>query len=191
MKVRVLGLVAVVLCALVVRGQTREGAGILVGSDYAFSIIAPPGWVLDGAAGKKQGLCAVVYEDGRSWKDASIVMYANTASKKVEGQETLQELMAFDVADFKKHSSRLSVMPVDDIKTGTGVAVVRLFEGDQFGNFEAIAYIDEKFTIVMLVLSARSKEEFESAYPAFQQLVRSYHFLTSNVKIEKPTPPLR
>ncbi len=84
---------------MVVRGQTPEGAGILVGSDYAFSIAAPPGWVLDGAAGKKQGLCAVVYEDGRSWKDAAIVMYANTASKKVEGQETLQELMDFDVAN--------------------------------------------------------------------------------------------
>ena len=63
-------------------------------------------------------------------------------------------------------------------------STIRHFEGDEHGNFEAVAYIDEKQAIAMLVLSARKKSDFERAYPAFEKLVGSYRFLTSDVKME-------
>jgi len=185
MKLRVIGSVVVVLCAVAAFAQSSGDAGILYGTDYVFTVTAPAGWILDSESGKSQGFCAVLYESGKTWLNADTVIYANTVSKRIKGQETLQEFLAYDVASFKKRSPALSVTPAADLKTKEGKAIVRRFEGDQHGNFEAVAYLDEEFTIVMLVLSSRTKAGLESAYPTFEKLVGSYRFLTSNVKIEK------
>jgi len=186
MKVRVIESVFVVLCAIAAFGQrSGDDAGILYGTDYSFAVTAPHGWVLDDKSGKSQGVCAVLYETGKSWQKADTVMYVNTASKTIEGQKTLEELMAYDAAEFKKRAPALSVTPAPDIKTKQGRAVVRRFEGDEYGNYEAVAYFDEKLTIVMFVLTARTKKDFDAAYPAFEKLVGSYYFLTSNVTIGK------
>jgi hypothetical protein len=52
-------------------------------------------------------------------------------------------------------------------------------------NSEAIAYLDEAKVVIMLVLSARSKKEFEAELPAFNGLVSSYLFLGDKVTIQK------
>jgi hypothetical protein len=141
--------------------------------------------VLDNRSGNPQGLCAVFYPVGSSWSDSDVVMYANTA-KKVEGQQTVAELMAYDVEQFKRRAPGLAVTALPELKTGDDKqATVRRFQGDEHGNHEAVAYIDEKNTIVMLVLSARTKERFTEALPAFEKLVGAYHFLTTDVRVEK------
>jgi hypothetical protein len=178
-------IVAMFTCAMTGAGQVLEGAGIVYGSDHAFAIVAPTGWVLDNGAGRNEGLPVVFYPDGQSWRTSETVMYANTASKSAKGQETLEELMAYDVAQFRKRAPGLSVTVLPDIKAKEITATVRRFEGDEHGNFEAVAYIDEKQTIIMLVLSARTKEGFDRSYTAFEKLVGSYQFLTSNVTIRE------
>jgi len=165
------------LIASVAAAQTGGGAGIVYGADHAFAIRAPNGWVLDNTSGKNHGLCVVFYEEGKSWQGADVVLYANTASKRVEGQSTLEQLIEFDVAQFKSRAPHMRVTSAPNIRG----AEVRHFIGDEYGNHEAVAYIDEELIVVMLVLSARTKEDFERAYPAFQELVESYQFLTSSV----------
>ena len=174
-------IVAMFACVATVAGQTLEGAGIVYGSDHAFAIVAPTGWVLDNGAGRNEGLPVVFYPEGQGWRTAGTVMYANTASKSVKGQETLEELIAYDISQFGKRAPGLSVTTLPDIMTKKSTATVRRFEGDEHGNFEAVAYIEEKKTIIMLVMSARTKEGFDRSYAAFEKLVGSYQFLTSNV----------
>jgi hypothetical protein len=175
--------ISLLLSGLVL-AQTPGGAGIVYGSGHAFAIEAPDGWVLDNAAGKSQGLQAVFYREGSDWVSAKGVMYTNAATKG-KGPETLQELIDYDVAQFRARAPQLKVTAGHDLATGSGKAVVRLFEGDEHGNFEAVAYIDEKSTIVMLVLTARTRELFEKEYPSFEKLVGSYEFLTTDVRIQK------
>lgn len=176
---------AVLLCfTQLLSAQTPSNAGVVYGNDHAFSIRAPSGWVLDNTAGRSQGLHAVLYEEGKSWEKGEAVMYANTASKRISGQETLRELMAYDLKQFAERAPHLKAKEVASIKAQTATATVVWFEGDQHGNFEAVAYFDEKHTIVMLVLTARTKQQFDAAYPAFKELVGSYRFLTSNVSQE-------
>lgn len=167
-------------------GQTPGAAGIVYGRDHAFAVKAPTGWVLDNSSGREQGLHAVFYPKDETWASAKTVMYANAASKSVPGQRTIEELMAYDLEQFRRRAPNVSVTPSTAIKTGDDrTAVVRKFEGDQYGNFEAVAYIDEKTVVVLLVLSARTKDGLEKAYPAFEELVRSYQFMTADVRIEK------
>jgi hypothetical protein len=42
----------------------------------------------------------------------------------------------------------------------------------------------EKKTINFVVLNARSKKEFEQAWPSFRQLVLSYQFMGDHVTVE-------
>jgi hypothetical protein len=175
---------ALAAIALAASAQTPEGAGIVYGKDHAFAIAAPRGWVLDTASGKAQGLHAVFYQDGSNWASATTVMYTNSA-RKCDGQRTVEELMAYDLAQFRKHSATLEVTEPASVPTSKGTAVVRRFTGDQHGNYEAVAYIDEEQTIIMLVLSSRTKKGFDEAYPSFEELVKSYQFLTSDVRMKE------
>ncbi len=38
--------------------------------------------------------------------------------------------------------------------------------------------------LTVLVLTARTEEEYKNTYPAFNELVSSYRFLTSDLKID-------
>ena len=167
----------------VLHGQTPGGSGIVYGKDHAFAITAPDGWVLDNQAGQNSGLPAVFYPVGSSWAKSPIVMYANTASKS-PGQETVDELIAYDTGQFKAKSPKLAVVELKSIKTKNGKAKVLKFSGDQFKNTEAVAYIDSPKAVVMLVLTSRDKAGFKRTYPVFVALVKSYTFLTPDVRIQ-------
>jgi hypothetical protein len=153
------------------------------GKDHAFAITAPDGWVLDNRAEQNNGLHAVFYPVGSSWAKSAIVMYANSASKS-QGQETVDELIAYDTGQFKTKSPKLSVVELKPIETKNGKAKVLKFSGDQFRNTEAVAYIDSPKAVVMLVLTSRDNAGFETTYPAFVALVKSYSFFTSDVRIQ-------
>ena len=188
---------AIVLCSVLlvshVAAASAEkeedgGAGILYGDDHAFIVYAPEGWVLDNTSGISQGLHAVFYPKGESWEKAVAVMYVNTAKR--EESETVFMLIEGDTARFRQNNPDVRVGKEPPITTSKGKeAEVRYFTSDQWGNSEAVAYIEEETIFVLIVLTSRTKEAFESAKSAFGELVKSYRFLTTDVTIESNEPP--
>lgn len=167
-------------------GQDGTQAGIIYGKNHAFSLTAPEGWVLDNQSGVSQGLHAVFYMRGKSWKDATTVMYANTASLEDEAHKTLEQLIKYDLDKFKKNYSDLEITDGKDIMTkGNTVAKIKYLSGKSYGNHEAISYIDAGKTGVMIILSSRTKDEFENSLPAFESLVKSYFFMSDKVILDK------
>lgn len=153
-------------------------AGMIYGEDHAYLLAAPKGWVMDNQSGKSDGLQAVFYPEGSSWAGGAAVMYTNVLGKSSEKQP-IKEIIDGDIADFKQNSATLKVDDAKMIDLGKGKsAVVKYFSGDAHGNFEAIAYIDEAKLVVIVVLSARNKKEFDASLPAFEELTKSYSFLT-------------
>jgi hypothetical protein len=164
---------------------TEEGVGILFGEDHAFSFQAPPGWVLDNESGVAQGLHAVFYQAGRTWKDATVIAYARAAGKDVVIRD-IPSLVQFNVDKFRRSGSpNFKARYIKNIQTTEGDRVARIyyFEGDAWGNYEAAGYVMEQKTINFIILSGRSKESFEAALPAFEKLVASYLFLSDHVVI--------
>ncbi len=51
---------------------------------------------------------------------------------------------------------------------------VYYYAGDQWGNFEAVAYFEEKNTINFLVFNSRKRSDFDKYLSGFKQLVGSY-----------------
>jgi hypothetical protein len=198
MKVRILLtiIVAIVLTFIpvpgLVKGQSNPQendlkSGLIYGADHFFALTAPTGWLLDNASGVEQGLHAVFYPKGSSWSPSSPkVMYANTVHKERSGLPTLKDVMEDDLKGFRKHSPDLETrdepgLPTKDNKKK---AVVRYFHDKVNERYDEVAYIDESKVVVFLVLSAKSKKDYDDALPAFRQLVASYFFISDHVTIE-------
>lgn len=170
------------LCPLVFWSGTafaeERQVGILYGSGHVYAVSAPPGWELDSQAGTSRGIHAAFYPTGGSWADSAAVMYANTGPP-LRPDETIESYIAAAVHEFRSNvGPNLLEEVADPIRTRDGkLAQVRVLSGDQWGNFETVAYIPEHRTTVVLVLTARSKPSYEASRTAFAHLVQSYEFL--------------
>jgi len=149
---------------------TEEGGGIVYGDNLGIMVSAPKGWLFDSQSAVKQGLNCVMYPLGKTWNSAGEVMYANL-SKLKDGQ-SLEAFIEVDTASFREKSAGLKVEKEKNIKLKSGQeAQVRLFSGDQYGNYEAIAYVEAFGSVGMFVLSCRSKDGFKRSFPAFKEVV--------------------
>jgi hypothetical protein len=159
--------------------------GIVYGEHHSFSIESPPGWTLDNQSGASQGLHAVLYRVGLDYKTAPVIMYANGNDRRGNSIESLEEFIANDTAGYRSESPSLSVskLPPITLEDGRSATVIG-FRGDRWGNVEAVAYIPEKASINMLVLSARTEHDFNAAYEDFSHFVHSYHNLDLKVQIQ-------
>ena len=159
-------------------------SGIVYGKDHAFSITAPTGWVLDNQSGVNQGLHAVFYHKGGSWDKSESVMYVNTAHKDIEGNETVEKLISYDVSQFKKNSPSIEIEDSPIIVTfDNKEVIVKKFFDDK--NYEAVGYLDEKKVVVILVLTSRDKQDFEESLSAFEELVKSYYLISEDVEFNQ------
>jgi hypothetical protein len=166
-------------------GQDAK-TGIIYGKNHAFSLTAPKGWVLDNKSGVSQGLHAVFYEEGQSWKDAVTVMYANTASLENDAHKTLDQLIEYDLNNFKKQYPGIIITDGKDVLIDDKIlAKVKYLSGQTYGNYEAMAYINAGKTGVMIIMTSRTKEGFENSLTAFEALIKSYLFMSDKVMIDK------
>ena len=155
-----------------------EQGTILHGPRISFVLKEPPGWVLDTQTARAQGLEAVLYNEGSSWKNAVAVMYARVIDKDAS-QDTVEKVISNDIAEFMKLSAKSEVSDSPAIQTrDKRQAVVKVFYDAANKNYESVAFIDDKRVVVILALSSRDKAQYEKALPAFQALVSSYLVFT-------------
>jgi hypothetical protein len=158
------------------------GGGIVYADGIAFSIAAPTGWVLDNHSGVQQGLPAVLYPEGSSWKDAATVMYPNAARRTAD-----RKLTAFIAEDLDRYRAaapdlRVETLEPQALRDGRKAEIRKLTE-KSLGNVEAVAYLEEPGHFILLVLSTRSEDDFAKALPAFRELLGSYEYLTDQVRL--------
>lgn len=181
-------IVLCLLCGASVAGQEAKeppnngGGGLVYGKNHMFAISAPKGWILDNVSGVGQGLYAVFYPEGSSWKNGAVVMYANTITRNQDKKETIDDAIEKDLKGYREDSPSVKISDADPLPTRREKheAIVKYFTGDRNDNYEAVAYIGEKNVVVFLVLSAKTKKDYDSSFPAFKELVASY-FLISDV----------
>ncbi len=161
-----------------------EGGGIMYGNGHSFTLDAPKGWVLDNTTMANQGGCAVFYPVGSNWKDSAVVFYVNTRGL-TDKIHSPADVAADDIATTHKQGfNRVQAKKIEDIKLSHGrIASVWQYTGDQWGNYERSAFVQETGVINAIVMSARTEQDMKRALPAFRQLVSSYEYL-GDVKIQ-------
>ena len=156
------------------------GTGIAHGKDHAYFLTAPDGWVLDTSCGAEQGLYCCFYPKGSNW-NGPVVMYSNAAAKE---SLTLEQAIEKDVETFREKSPKVKVDDAGTLTTSDGKkALVRNFTGDKWANHEAVGYVGEDKVVVNIVLTARKKDDYKGALPAFHKLVESYKFITDKPEL--------
>lgn len=156
----------------------EEGVGIVYGTDHAFSLKAPKGWVLDNESGVDQGVHAAFYPKGGTWAESTIIAYAR-ARPKTDKIASADDAAKAVVADFHANGSPdYKARRVKTLKTDSGhEAVIYHFSGDEFGNSEAVAYFVEEKTINFVVINSRDAKVFADSLEAFEALAKSYRFM--------------
>lgn len=156
------------------------GVAVIVGERHAWMLEAPEGWTLDVSGARSSGLGAAFRPSDTSWTDAPAVMYANTVLKK-EDSITLATVVAGDVSRAENRLPKTTVVEAEPIGTIQGVdATVRHFVRKDSSLCEAVAYIDGPTVVALVVLSARSGEDFRASLHTFARLVDSYEWITSD-----------
>ena len=165
------------------KSTDNKPCGIVYGESHALTICAPKGWELDNSILNEQGIYAAFYPTGSTWnraKDSGTVMYINTLGKG-GGNENIAESMKGDEERTKKQAPLVKTAEVERIKTPDGDARVQQFEHSMYDRFEAVAYLDSPKIIILFVMTSKDSKSFQRDYPAFQELVKSYKFLSSTV----------
>jgi hypothetical protein len=164
---------------------TPGGTGMLFGSNHSFNFTAPKGWVLDNESGVNQGVYMIFYPEGQTWATSPIFSYGRSVTKDDQTQNVADQVR-FNVENFMANgnpsyiANRQSPFKLPD---GT-IADIYFYEGDQWGNYEAVGYFDEKETINFLVFNAKNQELFEKNLPKFYEILRTYKNLFE--RLESP-----
>ena len=153
------------------------GGGIVYGEQAGAIVSAPRGWVYDPTAGSGQGLRAVMYPEGSTWKDSTRVMYVNVVRLK-EGQAAAA-FIADDDARFKKESPDLTIGTGEPIVQAVGGvrAEMRLYTTDATPTYEAVAYASTGSSVAIYVLSCKTKRDFETTLPVFREVVANSYLV--------------
>lgn len=153
--------------------NNNKATGLVYGTDYAFLLTAPKGWVLDNEAGQSQRLSVVFYPKGESWDSATTAMYASTWTLKEH--ESINDVINADIARARKSKPGVQVTQKPNITLSNNViARIREIPGDKNGNYETIAYISQRNFAVLIVITSRNKKDLDKKIGKFYELVKSY-----------------
>jgi len=99
-------------------------------------------------------------------------------------KDTVKSFMAADTRREMKNDPKTSVSTGESIQVGDRSFPVLEFSLGGNSGHEAVAYIGESQVLVMIVISSLNEEIFRRDYPSFVKLVKTYAFLTSDVRIK-------
>lgn len=158
-------------------------SGIIYGTNYSFLISAQGDWILDNESGRPNGVNVVFYPKGSNWKKSDVVMYINTTTKN-EKQNDISNYIKLEIKNLKEKHRKIQITKSNEIYTMDKKKVTIYYvSGDNYGNYEAIGYLDEKNVIVVFVLSSRTKNGFIENIAKFEELIKSYKWLTEKINI--------
>lgn len=161
--------------------QTSDSVYTLTGQSYAFAVTVPVGWKLEPGHGTWSGTRAIVFpaaapKSSTMWGNPDAWITVGISSKQSEGTSTLRNLLAFYAkvdSQQAKSASDLPGLVTQDGKT----AILQRKVGH--GSFGAIAFVEDQTTIAVFELNRFDNQQFEGAYPKFEQLIRSYRTIPS------------
>lgn len=139
------------------------------------SVTAPAGWELKDRASRHYHARAFA-PAGSNFENANAVMYAKAVPK--QGQPaSLDAFISQDVASFRAQNQKLQVKTGLTFPDGDGhvLKAVQLLPGSAGGQWETIAYGEEGNAYLVFALSGTGMLEQQTAQPAFEQMLRSYH----------------
>ena len=164
------------LFSLALRAESQ--CAIVYGKNWAFLFEAPKQWQVACPVNDPSGVVVALWPEGTPWAKAPGMMYVTVSDK---GDFSLEQFAEDELARFRAQSPKLQVQAIEPISLpNKSPALVRKLSGDQYGNYELIAYADAGTAYLILVFTSRTPKEFARLSSAFTEFVAS----VSPMKIE-------
>ncbi len=166
----------IILICLLSKVTARQiNVGMLYGLGHAFCFSGTENLVLDNEAGVSEGLQMVFYLKDSSWKKSTTIAYSSNQPKSDDKNKPI-DIAKSVVENFKNKGSadyHISFRTNIDIDDSTAAEIFH-FTGDKWGNYEAVAYIEEDNCVNFLVYNSKNKKDFQKYYKDFIKIVKSY-----------------
>ena len=160
--------------------QPADGLAIVVGEASAWMIEAPEGWNLEAAGAQASGLGAAFIPEGTTWSTAPSILYGITIPKS-SAAGSIEAVMQEDSIRTERRRPGTRVQAAAPIGTIEGIdARVRYCFAPDSSTIEAVAYLDGPTAVAVIVLNTRSLDSFQASLAAFERLVDSYEWITSD-----------
>ena len=147
--------------------------------DKSYWMDIPAGFYQDSANGNRIGATFLLIPNGYTFNNAPAIIYSSVYSGK-----TTDEAIKYDVDEFLNHSPGLKVGKTITKKSVSGkIIFIKKFLnlGSKQQPYETVAYIQERGSVVTVVLSAFTKSAFDLALPKYTDMVTSYE--SSKIKV--------
>jgi hypothetical protein len=145
---------------------------------YSYTFGVPTGWEFSFEEGKQFGLRLVFFPHGGDFHTANTVIYVNEVCPS-NCTGTLTGTIQQTIDNAKRHSPNLKVEAAKPIPISTGgEASIRILSGsrDVRQAREAMAFIEHKETVVLVVLTTKNISTWESDYKAFEAIVKGHKY---------------
>jgi hypothetical protein len=189
MKKQKYRLVAVLLMTLAIKlGAQQTGdemnSGVLYGDNWACTIQAPNGWILDNQSWIKYGVYAVFYPKGMSLRVTNKkmpIIYFKSAKLKSESNEELKAFVDYDLSNISKDKS--IIITERKIKTiYPNVYYCYDIEYTKSGQYETLIYIRYKDGVHLIILTSKDKETRDNNIVNLIKVLEKLTFMNATIK---------
>lgn len=165
----------------IVSKSTAYDAGIIYNEEKIYTVSPPPGWILDNVSGSDIGLKFVVYPQDKTPNNASSTMHTHI----FETEEDLNHFIEKDLKGLKGLKKDLIIKKATSIplRNNKEAVLIDIENGFKGKKYERLAFFRDGNQIISFALFSNNKDEFINSLEPFKKFVKSYLFMTSNVKI--------
>jgi hypothetical protein len=153
---------------------TDAGENIVHGTEDAFKLKAPTGWMLYKINLPVERIA--LYPKGQNWNGSFVKMFADNQNKSAKNVEELSEIMLTKLR--KQFDRDLQINKDKPIQLSDNKqAVVYFYTNEKNPHYFAIAFIESPshtFHLIMLDGRYGGKKIFDESLPAFEAVVKSY-----------------
>jgi len=177
-------LIAVAVPLFSQASDDEMNSGVLYGENWACTIQAPSGWILDNQSWVKYGVFALFYPKGMTLRDINKkmpVIYFKAALLKTESDDALKNYVDQDILQISKDKS----ITIGERKIETqyqGVYYCYDIDYNKSGQYETVIYIRFKDGAHLIVLTSKDKgtrdENLENLIGVLEKMV----FMNATVK---------
>lgn len=167
----------VTVCQLPAFGQ-NNGQVITSGDGFSYALSTPAAWESIPGKAREQGLRMIMVPKGAAWESSQSVIYSNVIPMSIAKQESVYDIIDYDLDMYKLADGGLQVSDGDriEVNRGKGSAIVIKVHSPKMGTWEAIAYMQQSNQVPFVVMSSVDKASFERDYAAFTEVVSSFKY---------------
>lgn len=172
MKIYIIIILTFYLTYCSLANEDEYSAGIVYGSNGAFKISAPYGWVLNNRVALSLGLHCVLYLEFATWYDSPVIMYA-----EISGNSNKDEFIDYAIETMSKESMEFRYEKVlDTLLFNKYETTIYDYSGLPDKYLNRVAYIQVPNATCYIVFSARYKSDFDNYKNALNEILESFVF---------------